>query len=269
MRNNKTAKIFMEGVMFKRSGFAVCALAVVVAVSAAPAAQTPAPAQTPAAVPTMPIDEIVAKHLATKGGADKWKTIQTQKMTGVAISQGFQLALTVFAKRPNKARQELTVEVPGRPVMTIVNLYDGTKAWTINPMSGDPAPQSMPDSETAIAKAQSDFDGVLVDYKAKGYTVVEVDQARVAGRPTHHLKVTRNDVPAQHIYLDPETFVEMRVTTEGPTASETDLSDYKEVAGVMVPHTIKISQNGVLQAELRISKVEFNLPLDDALFRIK
>ena len=255
--------------MFKRSGFAVCALAVITAMTMTLAAQTPAPAQAPAAASTISIDEIVAKHLASKGGPDKWKAIQTQKMTGVAISQGFQLAVTIFAKRPNKARQELTVEVPGRPAMTIVNLFDGTKAWTINPMSGDSTPISMPDAETAIAKAQSDFEGVLVDYKTKGYTVVEVDQARVAGKPTHHLKVTRNDVPAQHIYLDPETFVEMRVTTEGPTASETDLSDYKAVEGVMVPHLLKISQNGALQAEIRISKVEFNLPLDDALFRIK
>jgi len=96
-----------------------------------------------------------------------------------------------------------------------------------------------------------------------------VDQARVAGRPTYHLKATRSDLPAQHVYIDPETFVEMRVSTEGPTASETDLSDYKVVDGIMVPHNLKISQNGALVAELRINKVEFNTPLDDALFRIK
>ena len=191
---------------------------------------------------SLTVDEIVAKHLATKGGAEKWKTIQTQKMTGVAISQGFQLAMTVYAKRPNVSRQELTVEIPGQPAMTIVNLFDGTKAWMINPMTGNPAPQAMPDAETATAKAQSDFDGALVDYKSKGYTVVLVDAARVAGRPTHHLKVTHASLPTQHVYLDPETFVEMRVAVEGPTASETDLSDYKSVDGIMVPHTIKISQ---------------------------
>ena len=259
--------------MWKRSGFAVCAIAVVITAMTAgtvvlATSQTPA-AQTPAAGPSMPVDEIVAKHMATKGGAEKWKTIQTQTMTGTAISQGFQLAMTVYAKRPNRSRQELVVEIPGQQPMTIVNLFDGTKAWMINPMTGDATPQAMPDAETAVAKAQSDFDGVLVDYKAKGFTVVQVDSARVAGRPTYHLKATRADVPAQHIYIDPETFVEMRVTTEGPTASETDLSDYKAVEGIMVPHTIKISQNGALQAELRINKVEFNVPLDDALFRVK
>lgn len=248
--------------MRKRAGF-MCALAVTAAMVTAAAAQTPAPAQ------SLTVDEIVARHLATKGGAEKWKTIQTQKMTGTAVAQGFNLGLTVYAKRPNQSRQELTIEIPGQPVMTIVNLFDGAKAWMINPMSGSSEPQAMPDAETATAKAQSDFDGILVDYKAKGYTVVLVDQARVAGKPTHHLKVTRSDLPTQHVYLDPDTFVEVRVSTEGPTASETDLTDYKSIEGIMVPHNIKISQSGNVQAELRISKVEFNVPLDDALFKIK
>ncbi len=250
--------------MWKRTVFSVCALTVSVTVVAL-SAQVPAPP----AVQSPTVDEIVARHLATKGGAEKWKTIQSQKLTGVAVSQGFQLAMAVYAKRPNLSRQELTIEIPGQPTMTIVNLFDGNKAWMINPMTGDPAPRAMPDAETATAKAQSDFDGVLVDYKAKGYTVVLVDQAPLSGRPTFHLKVTRTDVPTQHIYLDAETFVERRVTTEGPTASETDLSDYKDVEGVMVPHTLRISQNGQLQAELKISKVEFNPPLDDSLFKIK
>ena len=256
------------GVMWKRTGFVGCALAVIVTMAAVTSAQTPAAPQT-AGAQSLTVDEIVAKHLATKGGAEKWKTIQTQKMTGVAMAQGFQLAVTVYAKRPNQTRQDLIVEIPGQPTMTIVNLFDGNKAWMINPMAGSTAPQTMPDSETALAKAQSDFDGALVDYKAKGYTVVALDQTTVGGKPAHHLKVTRADVPTQHFFLDTETFVELRVSTEGPTASETDLSDYKTIDGIMVPHHLRISQGGVLQAELKFTKVEFNTPLEDSLFRVK
>lgn len=244
--------------MWKRMGFVGCALAVVLA--AAPA---------PSAAQALTVDEIVAKHLTAKGGAEKWKTIQTQKMTGVAVAQGFQLAMTVYAKRPNQSRQELTVEIPGQPAVMIVNLFDGTKAWMINPMTGSDAPQAMPDAETATAKAQSDFDGALVDYKTKGYTVVAMDPVTVAGKQAHHLKVTRGDLPTQHFYLDPDTFVELRITTEGPLASETDLSDYKAVDGIMVPHSIRISQGGSVQAELKIQTVVFNEPLDDALFRVR
>jgi outer membrane lipoprotein-sorting protein len=260
-------------VMWKRTVLPAYVLTVIAAMATSlpTQAQAPPPAQatTPATAQSPSVDEIVAKHLATKGGAAKWKSIQSQKMTGSAVSQGFQLAMTVYAKRPNLSRQELIIEVPGQPAMTIVNMFDGTKAWMINPMTGNPAPQAMPDEETATAKAQSDFDGALVDYKAKGYTVVLVEGGKLFGKPAHHLKVTRADLPTQHVYLDPETFVEMRVTTEGATASETDLSDYKAVEGIMVPHNIKISQSGAVVAELRIGKVEFNVPMDDALFRIK
>src|SRR6185436_8355330 len=114
--------------MWKRTVLSACALAAIAAMAASLSAQTPAQATTPAPPQSMSVDEIVAKHLATKGGAEKWKTIQTQKMTGVAVSQGFQLDMTVYAKRPNVSRQELTIQIPGQPVMTIVNLFDGAKA---------------------------------------------------------------------------------------------------------------------------------------------
>lgn len=244
--------------MSKRTGFAVCALAVIL--MAAPA---------PAVAQALSVDEIVAKHVATKGGAEKWQSIQTQKMTGVATAQGFQLAMTAYAKRPNQSRQELTIEIPGQPVVMIVNVFDGTTAWMINPMTGSDAPQAMPAAETATAKAQSDFDGALVNYKARGYTVEALAPTTVAGKQAHHLKVTRGDLPVQHVYLDPVTFVELRITTEGAAASETDLSDYKAIDGIMVPHSIRISQGGALQAELTITKVEFNTPMADTLFRVK
>lgn len=243
------------------------ALALILALAPVAAAQTaPAAQPTPAA---LTVDDIIARHLATKGGVEKWKTIQTQKLTGVASAQGFELAMTVYGKRPNVSRQELTLEIPGQPVVTIVTLFDGTTAWTINPMTGSDVPQQAPQAENATAKVQSDFDGALFDYKAKGFTVELMDKVAVAGKQAHHIKVTRADVPTQHYYLDPDTFVELKVATEGANASDTELSDYRAVDGILVPHAIKISQGGVVQAELRILKVEFNVPLDDALFRVK
>jgi hypothetical protein len=229
--------------MRKVTALSATALALVMALAPVAAAQTAPAAQTPPAA-TLTVDDIIARNLATKGGADKWKTIQTQKLTGVATAQGFELAMTVYGKRPNVSRQELTLEIPGQDVVTIVTLFDGTTAWTINPMTGSDVPQQAPQAENATAKVQSDFDGALFDYKAKGYTVELLDKMAVAGKQAHHLKVTRADVPTQHYYLDPETFVELKVATEGAVASDTELSDYRAIDGIMVP-------------------------LDDALFRVK
>ena len=251
--------------MRKWAGFVGGALLVIAALAPIAAAQTPAaPAQAP-----LTIDDIVAKHALAKGGMEKWKSIQTQKMTGTASAQGFELAMTVYGKRPNLARQELKLEVPGQPTVTIVTLFDGTKAWEINPTRGTDAPREVPQPDTATAKVQSDFDGPLLDYKAKGFAVELLQPATVAKKQAHHLKVTRADVPTQHYYLDPDSFVELKITVEGANGSDTELSDYRAIEGVMVPHAIKIMQGGVVQADLKILTVEFNVPLEDALFRVK
>lgn len=245
--------------MFRRLIFAGSAVAVfAVALGVAPAA-----AQT--------VDDIIAKNHASKGGLEQWKAIQTQKMEAVAAVQGLELPMTIYGKRPNLGRQDVFVEVPGQPAMTMVNLFDGAKAWTINPMTGSDAPVELTGPEAESIKDQSDFDGALIDYKAKGHTVELVGTESLGAKKVHHLKVTRKGQPVQHYYLDVDTGVELKISTEagvGP-AVDMELSDYRLVAGVQVPHQMKIVQGGMVQAEVRIIKVEFNVPIDDALFKIK
>ncbi len=245
--------------MLRRMAVALSAVMVMTVLAPAATAQT--------------VDEIVAKNYASKGGLEKWKSIQTQKMTGVASAQGFELAMTIYGKRPNMGLQELTIEIPGQPPMMMSNGFDGTRAWMVNPMSGSDAPVEVTGPDAEMVKDQSDFDGALIDYKTKGHTVelVGTEAVAIGTKKAYHLKVTRKDQPAQHFYLDVETGVELKVTTEaGATPStETELSDYRTVDGVMVPFQIRIVRGGQVQAELRLEKVEFNVPIDDAIFKIR
>lgn len=244
-------------VMFVRTVVAACVIVAAGSFAPVAAAQT--------------VDEIVAKNYASKGGLEKWKTIQTQRMEGVASAQGFELGMIVYGKRPNLGRQDLTIDV-GQGPMTMINFFDGEKVWMINPMMGSSTPQEMTGAEAEAMKDQADFDGALVDYKAKGHTVELVGTVAVGSRQAHHLKVTRKNLPIQHFYIDVENGVELKIATEASgavPASESEMSDYRSVGGVMVPHLIKVSQAGQVQAELRISKVEFNIPLDDALFKVR
>ncbi len=118
---------------------------------------------------------------------------------------------------------------------------------------------------------QSDFDRSLIEYRAKGHTVELVGAESVGAKKAHHLKVSRKSMPAQHFYLDVETDLEFKVTTEagrGP-ATDVELSDYRTVDDVPVAHMIRITQNGVVVGELRIATVEFNGLLADALFKVR
>ena len=117
---------------------------------------------------------------------------------------------------------------------------------------------------------QAQFDGPLMDYKARGYKIEYVGLETSNGRRVQHLRVLDRSQQAQHLYLDADTGLEFKIVTQTPTGSvEQELSDYREVQGIKFPFLIRTTANGVLQSQFVVEKVEFNLKLDDNLFRVK
>jgi outer membrane lipoprotein-sorting protein len=216
------------------------------------------------------VDEIVAMNLKSKGGADKWKAVDSVKMSGSMTAQGMDLEMTVYARRPNHTRQELHIKGT-----TLVQAFDGTTGWIVNPLMGGDAPQAMPAPLVEMMRNTADFDGPLVDYKAKGHTVEYVGRDKVGGAEAHHLKITLKSGDVQHSYLDASTGVELRKSQEidpgtGQTQTlQTDMSDYRPVDGVMVAHSIRQLMNGEPVAQMSIDTVQFNAPdVQDAIFRM-
>lgn len=214
------------------------------------------------------VDEIVAKALAAKGG-DKWKTIQSTRMTARITLQGMELPMTIVSRRPNLMRQDITVPMQN---ITIVQGFDGEKGWAINPMAGPDATE-LPAAATASMKDQADFDGPLMDYKAKGTTVELVGTEEVAGVKAHHLKVTKKGGKVQHLYIDAARGVELKSVSEvdmgdGLTKVETELSDYRAVDGILVPFTMRVNGGPAGPVSMTVDKVEFNVAVDDKIFKI-
>lgn len=211
-------------------------------------------------------DEVIAKNIAAKGGADKWKSLNTMKLTGSFTAQGMEIPVTIVAKRPNLMRQEMTVNG-----QSMVQAFDGTTAWMINPMTGGTSPQTITGQQADMVKDQADFDGVLMNYKEKGYEVALVPAESSDDKAFIHLRVTKKNGQVQDFYLDADTYLEARTTTSfednGREATfTTELSDYREVNGIMVPFTLKQSLNGQLIGQLAVKNVEFNVPVDEAQF---
>jgi outer membrane lipoprotein-sorting protein len=213
-------------------------------------------------------DEIVAKYLVAKGGAEKLRAIMTVKMTATIRGRSGEVPVTSWTKRPNMIRREQMYE--GH---TIVVAYDGKTVWAVNPMiSAAPREITGPQSDMTRQDAD-DFDTVLLDYKEKGYKVELVATQPVSGLATHHLRVTKKSGRVQDIYLNAETLLESKITMEVEQAGRkalvsTEFSNYKAVDGIMVPFLMKQSFNGQIVAEVAYTQVQFNLPIDDALFRM-
>src|SRR5690606_859445 len=124
------------------------------------------------------LDEVLARHYDAMGGLEQMKALQAVKMTGKAAmpAQGVELDIVVYQARPNLFR--LDQEFDGT---LLVQAYDGTTAWVVNPFLGQEGPVKVPDEQTPAMAAMSDFDGPLYDYDAKGHTLELVGREEVDG----------------------------------------------------------------------------------------
>lgn len=215
------------------------------------------------------VDEIVAKNLQAKGGAEKWKSVNAVKTTGKVNLQGMDLPMTVYAKRPNYMRQEMVLQDK-----QLIQAFDGTMGWLVNPMMGSEAAQELPKELVDMMRNSADFDGGLINYKEKGNTIELVGSEKLEGTDVHHLKVTTKSGHVQHYYLDAKTGIEVKTSAvvdmgaAGKQTIETEMSNYQPVNGIMIPHTVKQVINGKPVVQMTIDKVEFNPTIDDAMFRM-
>jgi outer membrane lipoprotein-sorting protein len=222
------------------------------------------------------VDDIVAKNLAAKGGADKLRAIESVKTTGRIKTPRGELPVTNWTKRPNMMRREIVAEGKAQ-----VLAYDGKTLWGINPLVS-PNPQEI--SGPLVDKTRKDaddFDSVLLDYKQKGHKVELVPSDGSTGRAGPHLRVTKKNGSIQDIFLNPDTFLEDKIAMEVEQPSQpgqqgtgkkavvaTELLDYRDVNGMMVPFRIRQTFNGQPQGEVTYEQVQFNLPIGDELFRM-
>lgn len=213
---------------------------------------------------TPTVDQIVGRNIEAKGGLTRLKAVQTLKTTSQMSMQGRSASIVAYSKRPNLIRQEISIDG-----QTVVNAFDGKDPWIINPLIGTSSPVVVNGPQADAIRAQASFDGALVDYKANGYRIALAGVETQAGKRVYHLQVTDKTGQVQQYYLDAETGLETRIVMQSAGGTfEQDLSDYRDVDGIKVPFSIRMLANGVEQSAIAVGKVEFNLPIDDRLFKM-
>jgi len=216
------------------------------------------------------VDEIIAKNIEARGGADKLKSVQSMKATAtMSMGPGMEAPGILVVKRPALARLEFTVQG-----LTAVQAYDGKNAWQIMPFMGKKDPELMSADEAKETEEMADIDGPLVDYKGKGHQIELLGKEKIEGTDAFKLKVTLKNGDVQTIYIDSESFLEIKEETKRTVRGseqvfESAIGDYKEVNGIMFPFAEETSAKGSDQKEkLTITKIELNVPADDSLFKM-
>lgn len=216
------------------------------------------------------VDEIIAKNVQARGGAEKLKSVQSIKSTAtMAIGPGMEAPGVLVQKRPMLARLEFTVQG-----LTAVQAYDGKNAWQIMPFLGKKDPELMSADEAKETEEMADIDGPLVDYKSKGHQVELLGKEKIEGTDAFKIKATLKNGDVQTIYIDSDSFLEIKEETKRTVRGsdqivESAIGDYKEVNGIMLPFAIESGVKGSAEKQkLTITKVELNVPADDSMFKM-
>jgi len=214
------------------------------------------------------LDAIIANHLAARGGLVRIKGIQSLRQKGHAVGPGGRDAVvTRELKRPGKIRFEFKTDG-----VTGVWVSNGKQGWQVSPFDGELEAKSMSEDALAEALEQADFDGPLVDWKAKGHKVELAGRDTVEGRPADKLKVTMASGVVRYEYLDATTHMLLRTETERTIRGhavrvQTTLFDHTKVNGVMFPKRVEVGIAGrPRRLKIAVESIEVNAAISDARF---
>jgi len=217
-------------------------------------------------------EELVAKNLEARGGIENIKAIKTLRMTGkVQQGGGFTIQIARLSMAPNLMRQVATIQG-----MSEIEAYDGKTGWQISPFEGRKDPQLLGEDELRGFVEDADFYGPLVDYRNKDNRIEYLGHDVVDGDDVYRLKVTLANGDILYYYLDPDTYLEIRIdkmefVRGNAVESVTNLGSYKKVAGVYFPFSMEMGSPRMSPtdyAKVTIEKIEANVPADAAEFKM-
>jgi hypothetical protein len=258
-----------------------------------------------AAAPDLPLQQIIDRNIAARGGLPAWRAVKTMSMSGTMdagttlpnpakyaedarhpagprkrlhpdpaqvsadaeAAKPITLPFLMDFKRPRMTRVELKFKG-----QTSVQVYDGKNGWKLRPYVGRRQVEPFTPIELSVAAGQQELDGPLIDYSAKGTKVQKVGIDQVDGRDTYKLKLTLKDGQARTLWIDAQTFLDVQIASSNPKGRKqqqiaTVMRDYRNVQGLQIPFRLENHVAGVsMPQRLIIDQVSINPALADTLF---
>jgi len=215
---------------------------------------------------------VVDKLIEAMGGRKLLESIKDTTVSGTAeiVQAGITVPITIYQKEPDKLRLDITIAEAN---MTIVQAFDGQKAWYTNPQTG--ATEEMPDFMAKQLARQATGSQALLNPQKTGVTYALKPKEALEGKDYIVLEQTRADGHKTTLYLDPETYLPYKTVTRSvdqsgaEVDSESYATNYQKVGGAMVAHSIRVLSNGSEAQRMTLTSVTYNSNLDDAFFTLK
>jgi len=208
--------------------------------------------------------EVLAKYVQAIGGRVNYEKTKSRMTKGsVEIpAAGIKGTFENYAAAPGKLLNKVTL--PG--IGDIIEGFDGTTAWSINPIQGNRDKQG---EELAQSRLTYNFyRDINLD---KLYPKMEVKgMEKLGDKDVYVLVGTPENLPSETFYFDAKSGLLLRqdstvVSPEGKIPTKTFLEDVREVDGVKIPFKIR-SILPQFEIIITASEVKNNVTVEDAMF---
>jgi photosynthetic reaction center cytochrome c subunit len=211
---------------------------------------------------TMP-DQVFAKYMQALGGAQRVAALTSftaRGMYGGFNTGGADVAIEISAKAPNQRMQ-----VVHAPDGDNVKTFDGRRAWVAEGWRPLPLMElTAGNLEGARIEALMAFPAAIKD----AFTGWQVGSATIDDKPVQVLQGRSGGQPV-NFYFDEAGLLVRNVrwnrTPVGTVPTQVDFSDYRDVAGVKMPHKIVITWTDG-QNTITLNQVQANVAIDAARF---
>jgi hypothetical protein len=214
-------------------------------------------------------DEILVNMIKAGGGRKVLEKIKDTTVTGTAelVQFGMNAEITIYQKEPHKMRLDFSIMGT-----VITQAFDGETAWGVNIQTG--ATEEMGELEAEYFRRDAYGNAALLDPTKFGIKYSLKGKEKIKGKDYYLLEQAFANGYKALLYIDSETYLTYKVKAKGlgqtglEVESETFLSDYKEVDGVILAHSMVVFQDGAEYMNFITTEVIFNSGLEDSLFKM-
>lgn len=220
-----------------------------------------------ALVSAQSVDDIISKYVEAIGGKKNISKIESLYTESEMDIMG--MSSTQKTTVLNGKGYKMVMDINGEEIISCVTENGG---WSINPMTGSYSAEDMPEDQFSEARAQMYVGGPFtvlgdIEYKAEALGNESVGSVNAA-----KVQITTPGGTTSFHFFDPSTGYLIQTIQEADMQGEMvetviSLSDYKEVDGFILPHTVSIDVGGgMFVMDSNVTKVEVNKKVDPAIF---
>ncbi|MFK8162137.1 MAG: M16 family metallopeptidase [Lewinella sp.] len=200
---------------------------------------------------------VIMGYIDAIGGADAVAKVKNIALTMEANVQGQTITQTMIKEGGTKFNSQTMM----MGMVMADQRYNDGKAKMIQ--QGQPVPDN-PGLAAAMAEQAALFPVVDLLEKLDEITISGTEM--VNGKPAIVLTIERENGKAQHLF-DKESMLQVQtVAKQGPNNVTVNFGDYREVGGVKMPYSMKMTGMMPFPLEMKVTKAEVNTEIDQSLF---